>query len=68
MKVRILTWSEHDQPDVQAIADAVLEITRGAVVMEEMETGRAGTYTWVISDKKLTGEQKRRLRHGKGTS
>lgn len=61
MKVRILTWSDDDQPDVQAIADAVLEITRGTVVMEEMETGREGTHTWVIADRQLTGEQKQRL-------
>lgn len=58
---RLFSWDWRDQPNLDAIAAAVTELSaNGRVFMREIDTGD-DSYAWVISDAELTDEQAYRL-------
>jgi hypothetical protein len=57
MTAQVFSWDWQQQPDLQAIAAAVTELSAsGRVFMREIDTG-SDDYAWVVSDTELTGEQ-----------
>jgi len=57
MTARVFSWDWRGQPDMAAIATAVMELSEtGPVWMREIDTA-SDEYAWVVSAAELTDEQ-----------
>jgi hypothetical protein len=57
MAARVFSWDWKAQPDMTAIATAVMELSEtGPVWMRQINTG-GDNYAWVVSRAELTDEQ-----------
>ena len=58
---RVFIWDYRRQPDMAAIAAAVVQVSAdGPVFMRDIDTG-TDDYAWVVSDAELTDKQAWRL-------
>jgi hypothetical protein len=61
VKVRIFNWDWKEQPDLNAIAKAVMEISEtGPVFMREIETG-GDFYIWVVADREVSDKEAEKM-------
>ena len=60
MTARCFSWDWRGQPNMDAIAEYVKELTSGLVVMKPVDTG-SDDYAWVIADHDFTDEESLRL-------
>jgi hypothetical protein len=51
--VKAVKWDWKEEPDLEAIAKAVTEVSGGTVHLREVDTGDP-FYVWLISDHELT--------------
>lgn len=64
-RARIFTWDHNQQPDMEAIAALVAELSGARVVMREVDTG-SDEYAWVVADHEVSGEELRSLAEPRG--
>jgi hypothetical protein len=57
---RMFLWDWKEQPDLEAIAEAVGEASGYQVIMRRYETGQ-DTYAWIIADHVVSPEEAARL-------
>ena len=53
---RCFSWDYRQQPDMEAIASFVAELSGGTVRMREVDT-RSDEYAWVIADREVSDEE-----------
>lgn len=58
---RVFAWDWREQPPMQSIAGAVMDLSAGGrVFMREVDT-QSDEYAWVISSDEMSDEQAERL-------
>jgi hypothetical protein len=60
MTAKLFLWDWKQQPDMDAVAAAVMEVSEGTVIMREFDTG-GDNYCWVISDHPVTDYEAEQL-------
>lgn len=63
MTARCFSWGWRQQPDMEAIASFVAELSDGKVRMREVDT-QADEYAWVIADREVSDEEAERMYAG----
>lgn len=64
MVARVFSWDRCQQPDMEAIAAFVAELSGGKVTMREVDTG-SDEYAWVIADREVSDDEAMEL-YGNG--
>lgn len=57
MTSRILTWDYREQPDLDALGEAIRTLSRGAVDLRAVPETGSDQYAVVVADHPLSGDQ-----------
>jgi hypothetical protein len=56
MNVHVVSWDWREQPNMEAIARHVSELSSGQVIMRELSTG-SDQYAWVLADRAVSDDE-----------